>query len=95
MEQSRLRCLCDPENMIGTRGVPMDFRLTDTYFAVDHVRILPVMAFLLLTVIPFWAIFRKTGFSGALSLLMLVPGVNLILLYVVAFSRKRGPLSSN
>jgi hypothetical protein len=36
---------------------------------------------------PFWTIFAKAGFSPWLSLLMLVPGVNLIVLYMVAFSR--------
>lgn len=35
---------------------------------------------------PFWKIFMKAGFSGWLSLLMLVPLVNLVVLYVVAFS---------
>jgi len=37
-------------------------------------------------VIPFWKIFSKAGFAGALSLLMIVPFINLIVLYVVAFS---------
>jgi hypothetical protein len=38
-------------------------------------------------VIPFWQIFKKAGKSPALSLLMLIPFVNLIVLYVLAFSR--------
>jgi hypothetical protein len=37
-------------------------------------------------VIPFWRIFSKAGFAGALSLLMIIPLVNLIVLYIVAFS---------
>ncbi|MBZ0225376.1 MAG: hypothetical protein WBG44_09095 [Comamonas sp.] len=37
-------------------------------------------------VLPFWRIFAKAGFSGWLSLLMLIPMVNLIALYVLAFS---------
>jgi hypothetical protein len=37
-------------------------------------------------VIPYWKIFSKAGFSGWLSLLILLPLVNLIVLYVVAFS---------
>jgi len=37
--------------------------------------------------VPFWAIFKKAGFSPALSILMLVPMVNLITLYLVAFSK--------
>ena len=36
---------------------------------------------------PFWTIFAKAGFSPWLSLLMLVPLVNLVVLYMVAFSR--------
>lgn len=39
-----------------------------------------------LIVWPFWRIFAKAGFSGWLSLLMLVPMINLITLYVLAFS---------
>ena len=35
---------------------------------------------------PFWVIFKKAGFQPILSVLMMVPVVNLVLLYVVAFS---------
>jgi hypothetical protein len=47
-----------------------------------------LMAILVLPifVIPFWKIFSKAGFAGALSLLMIIPLVNLIVLYVIAFS---------
>lgn len=38
-----------------------------------------------LLVVPFWRIFRRMGYSPWLSLLMLVPFVNLGLLYYVAF----------
>ncbi len=37
-------------------------------------------------VIPYWKIFSKAGFSGWLSLLILLPIVNLVVLYIVAFS---------
>ena len=37
-------------------------------------------------VVPFWRVFSKAGFSGALSLLMLVPLVNLIMIFVLAFA---------
>ena len=40
-----------------------------------------------LIVIPFWVIFRKAGLGAPLSLLMLVPGVGIVMLYVLAFSR--------
>lgn len=39
-----------------------------------------------IVIIPFWKIYEKAGFSKWLSLLMIVPVVNLIVLYVVAFS---------
>lgn len=37
-------------------------------------------------VVPFWKIFSRAGFSGWLSLLMLVPLINLVVLYVIAFA---------
>lgn len=67
----------------------MHRHLTETYFTIGHIHPLPAIAFLIVAVVPFWPIFRKAGFSGAMSLLMLVPGVNLVLLYVVGFSRPR------
>jgi hypothetical protein len=45
-----------------------------------------ILVFLPIFVIPYWKIFSKAGFAGALSLLMIIPLVNLIVLYVVAFS---------
>lgn len=45
-----------------------------------------IFIFLPVVVIPYWRIFSKAGFSGWLSLLILVPFVNLIILYVIAFS---------
>jgi hypothetical protein len=41
----------------------------------------------ILVVIPYWFIFKKAGFSPFLALLMLLPLVNFVLLYVLAFSR--------
>jgi hypothetical protein len=75
--------------MAGIRGVSMDVFLTETYFTVARIGILPTVLLLIVAIIPFWPIFRKAGFPGALSLLMLIPGVNLVLLYVVAFSHPR------
>jgi len=40
----------------------------------------------LILIIPFWQLFAKAGYSGWWSLLMIVPIVNLIALYVLAFS---------
>ncbi len=46
-----------------------------------------MLAWIALILPPFWKIFAKTGFSPWLSLLILVPVVNLVVLYGVAFSR--------
>lgn len=40
-------------------------------------------------VLPYWFIFKKAGFSPWLALLMAVPLVNLVVLYVIAFSQWR------
>ena len=48
---------------------------------------LPMMLiFAALIILPFWFIFSKAGFPRWLSLLMVVPIVNVIMLYVFAFS---------
>jgi hypothetical protein len=39
-----------------------------------------------IVVVPYWQIFKKAGFPPVLSFLVLVPLVNLIVLYYVAFS---------
>ncbi|MBN1459125.1 MAG: hypothetical protein JXA57_06285 [Armatimonadetes bacterium] len=39
-----------------------------------------------IVVIPFWKIFQKAGFPPAFSLLMLIPVVNLVAIYFVAFA---------
>jgi hypothetical protein len=49
-------------------------------------QLLVVLIYFLLVVLPFWQIFRKAGFSPWLSLLMLIPVVNLVMLYVLAFA---------
>jgi hypothetical protein len=53
-------------------------------FAVLQLLILVITV--AIVIIPFWKIYAKAGFSKWLSLLMIVPLVNLIVLYVVAFS---------
>ncbi len=40
----------------------------------------------LLWIIPYWKIFSKAGFPGALSLLTVIPVVGLITVFVIAFS---------
>ena len=45
-----------------------------------------ILAIVALTIIPYWVILQKAGFSGWLSLLMLVPLVNAVLPWIFAFS---------
>ena len=66
--------------------------------AMDNVTLIRVVSGLMVFVvivhivpIPYWRIFSKAGFSGWLSLLMIVPLVNLIILYIVAFSDWKRP----
>ena len=47
---------------------------------------LMMLVFAALIIVPFWFVFAKAGFSGWLSLLMVIPVVNLITLYIFAFS---------
>ncbi|WP_168016844.1 hypothetical protein [Halomonas salinarum] len=46
-------------------------------------------------VIPFWFIFSKAGHPKWLSLLMVVPLVNIVLLYFLAFSRWPSQVNAN
>jgi hypothetical protein len=41
----------------------------------------------LAVLIPYWQIFKKAGFSPWLSLLIVIPFVNLCALYYLAFAR--------
>lgn len=43
------------------------------------------LASIIFSVIVYWKIFTKAGYSGALSLLMLVPIANIVMLCVLAF----------
>jgi branched-subunit amino acid transport protein AzlD len=58
------------------------------FFQPWHLIILTVVAIpvVLSAILPYWQIFKKAGFSPALSLLMLVPFVGIVVLFVVAFS---------
>jgi hypothetical protein len=47
---------------------------------------LMMVVFAALVIVPFWFIFGKAGFPRWLSLLMIVPIANIVMLYVLAFS---------
>lgn len=57
---------------------------------VNLIAFFAVIAALLLTVPPYWVIFKKAGFQPILAIIMLLPLVNLIVLYIVAFSKWKG-----
>ena len=48
--------------------------------------VLVMVAALVVVIWPVWRICSKAGFSGALSLLILLPGLNLCLLYFLALA---------
>jgi hypothetical protein len=56
-------------------------------FTPTHLVILSFLPAII--VVPFWQIYKKAGFPGALSLLMIFPLVNLIMLFVLGFSKWR------
>ncbi len=41
-------------------------------------------------VVPYWKIFKRAGWPGPVALLMLLPFVNFVLLWIVAFKRWPG-----
>jgi len=49
-----------------------------------------VLVWVVLVIVPFWKITTKAGYSGWLSLLVVVPIVNLIFIYFLAFSKWPG-----
>lgn len=46
-----------------------------------------------LVIVPFWKLWQRTGHSGAISLLMVVPVLNVVMLYVLAF--KKWPIEND
>jgi len=46
-----------------------------------------ILLIFVIYLVPAWRIATKAGYSGALSLLMLVPLVNIVMLWVFAFVR--------
>lgn len=47
---------------------------------------LVMLVWAVIVVIPFWRICQKAGYPGALGLLVIVPLVNLVFLYYLAFA---------
>jgi hypothetical protein len=49
--------------------------------------LLVVVVYVVVVVVPCWRIVGKAGYAGAWSLLVLVPLVNVVLLWVFAFAK--------
>lgn len=63
----------------------MDVNPVEGLFSAFIVVIVIVVAMVVVMIIPYWKIYQRTGQSPALSLLMLVPLVNIIMLFILAF----------
>jgi hypothetical protein len=60
--------------------------MTGWFAAMGAVWLLVCIGLLILSLVINWTIAAKAGYSGALSLLMLIPVVNLIIVLMFAFS---------
>ncbi len=65
--------------MVDEHTMHMMMGMMSIFFVFGLIMIVIVM-------IPYWFIWKKAGFSPWLSLLMFVPLLNLVMLYVLAFS---------
>ena len=54
---------------------------------LSFLEFLMIILTLVFWVVPAWMIFKKAGYHPALGLLILIPFVNIILIYFLAFSR--------
>ena len=44
-----------------------------------------VVVAIVVMLIPYWKIYQRTGQSGAMALLLLIPLINIIMLFILAF----------
>jgi hypothetical protein len=65
---------------------PFDPQTMHAVMAMMAVMPFVFLIFAAIVILPLWFIWKKAGFSPWLSLLMIFPLVNLIMLYVLAFS---------
>ena len=54
---------------------------------MGSVQLLMILVWIIIVIVPFWKITTRAGYSGWLSLLMIVPLVNLVYLYFLAFAK--------
>jgi hypothetical protein len=55
-------------------------------YMVTGIGVFPWLVVLAIAIIPFWQIFKKAGFSPALSLLMIIPIINVVMVFYLAFA---------
>jgi len=77
------------ESSFGDSGAPEAAAAGIATLGIGVILVLALIGLvsLLLTVILWWKIFAKAGWSGAMGLLMLVPLVNIIMFFVLAFAK--------
>ena len=56
-------------------------------FGFGILEIIIISPILILLVLPFWKIFSKAGFSGWWSLSIFLPIINILAIYILAFSK--------
>lgn len=56
------------------------------FVAPGPIELLVVFFMVVVTVLPFWMICSKAGFPGWISLAVLIPVLNLVLLFYLAFA---------
>jgi len=69
--------------MVGTQPLLEELMMEEA--AIGAFSLIIILVAFLIYIVPAWRIVSKAGFPGALSLLMLVPLVNIVLLWVFAF----------
>jgi heme/copper-type cytochrome/quinol oxidase subunit 2 len=74
------------ETQVGAPGAPDMAAATAMGVGMLVFMVFVILISLVLTLIIWWKIFSKAGWPGALSLLLLVPVVNIIIPFYVAFA---------
>jgi ATP-dependent Zn protease len=78
----------DLRNAMLEAGVTFSIQAPKTSLLVPLLfNVFPYFILFLLTIPPFWVIFKKAGFPPIYSFLILIPMANLAVLYVLAFSK--------
>ena len=55
-------------------------------FGIGFTELIIIVIIGITVILPYWKIFSKAGFSGLLSLTLIVPIVNVVMLFYLAFA---------